>query len=133
MQNKEHKITKEEYLSAINTVNAYNTQVTEEFKEMKKNLTEKAFSAPVPITKDTIFIDLKTNGYQSKIICKIISEWSYFKRWRDVITVESSYDVTLEHISHIKKIDILALRNVGDKSVEWLERTLFEAGLSLQD
>jgi hypothetical protein len=131
MQNKEHKITRDEYLSAINTINAYNTQVTEEFKEMKNNLA--SFTAPIPITKDTIFLDLRSNGHQSKTICKILSEWSYFKRWREVITVESSYDVTLEHISRIKKSDILALRNVGDKSVEWLERTLFEAGLSLKD
>lgn len=131
MKKKQVKITREQYLDAINTINAYNTQVTKDFDEMKNNLV--SFATPVPITKDTIFLDLKTNVYQTKIVYAIVHRWNYFKMWRDIITVENREDITLEHISRIKKSDILALRNVGLKSIDWLERTLFEAGLFLQD
>ena len=133
MENKQDKITKEQYFSAINTINAYNRQVEEEFKEMKNKLAEKPFYAPLPLTKDTLFIEISANGHQTKTINTIIHYWSFRGRWRDIIKVQNSNEITLGHISLMKKSHILSLRNVGDKSVEWLERTLFEAGLSLKD
>jgi hypothetical protein len=127
------RITKEQYFSAINTVNAYNRQVTEEFEEMKKNLPEKLLKPLVPVTKDTIFRDVPATRHQSKTISVILQEWCYRGRWRDIIPVENRRDITLEHISLIKKSDILALTNIGKKCVDWLEKTLYEAGLTLKD
>jgi len=127
------RITKEQYFSAVNTVNAYNRQVTEEFEEMKKNLPEKPLKPLVPVTKDTIFRDVPCVGHETKMINVILLHWSLRGWWRDIITVENRRDITLEHISLIKKSDIVSLRNVGKKGVDWLEKTLYEAGLTLKD
>jgi len=128
-----NKISKEQFYEALNTISRYKEQVTQEFDEMKKNLPEKPFVAPIPLTKETIFRNVPSTRHESKMINVILQHWYLRHWWKDIITVQCTNEITLEHISLIKKSDILSLRNVGNKGVDWLERTLYEAGLTLKD
>ena len=85
------------------------------------------------LTSNRLLCMIHIMWYESKMINVILQHWYLRGKWKDIITVQCSNEITLEHISLIKKSDILSLRNVGNKGVDWLERTLFEAGLTLKD
>lgn len=120
-------ITKEEFLKALEIVNNYKIQVSEQFEEMKKDLDKKSFSH-LSITKDTSINDsdlsvralnaLKVNS--DKLDCLKGLSWNWNK-----------CEVTIGHFEGLKKSDLYRFRNIGKKTIDEIERMFFEAGIVL--
>jgi DNA-directed RNA polymerase alpha subunit len=120
-------ITKEEFLKALEIVNNYKIQVSEQFEEMKKDLDKKSFSH-LSITKETFINDtylsvralnaLKANS--DKLDCLEGLRWDWEK-----------CEVTVGNFEGLKKSDLYGFRNIGKKSIDEIERMFFEAGIVL--
>lgn len=118
-------ITKEEFLKALETVNNYKIQISEQFEEMKKNLDKKDFSHLL-ITKDTSIT--KTGlSVRSKNALRANSvkflKTKNLNWWND--------EVKISHFEGLKKSDLHGFRNIGKKSINEIEKMFFEAGIVL--
>ncbi len=122
-------ITKIEFLKALETVNNYKKQVTEQYEEMKKDLDKKSFSH-LPITKKTRIIDANLSVRTLNVLKSNIHKFESIKdlKW-DFLECE----VTVGHFEVLKRSDLYGFRNLGKKSIKELDRLFFEAGIIMID
>ena len=99
-------ITKEEFLKALDTVNEYKLQVSQEFKEMKISLDEK------DLTPKTKIVDSGLSVFAINILKACEIEY-------------------LGELEQFKRKDILRLRCMGKKTLTEIENCLFQAGIVL--
>lgn len=110
-------ITKEEFLKALETVENYEIQISEQFKEMKEKLSKKDFSHLV-ITKET---KLGDTGLSTRAL-------NVLKCFAD------DHDLKWEvgSFEGFKKIDFMKYRDVGKKTLDEIEMMLFKVGIVLE-
>lgn len=120
-------ITKEEFLKALEIVNNYKIQVSQQFEEMKKDLDKKDFSH-LSITKDTPIneIDLSVRALNALKANSDRYESLKGLRWD-----WNKCELTVGHFEVLKKSDLYGFRNIGKKSIDEIEKMLFEAGIVL--
>jgi DNA-directed RNA polymerase alpha subunit len=106
-------ITKEEFLKALDTVNNYKIQVTEQYEKMKLSLDEKDFSHLV-LTPKT----------------KVIDSGLSFSSMNVLKACDIYY---LGEMEQFKRKDFLLFRNIGKKKLAEIEKCLFQAGIVLAD
>ena len=104
-------ITKEEFLKALETVNNYKIQVSEQFEEMKKNLDEKDFSHLV-LTPKTKVVDSGLSVLAINILKATEIEY-------------------LGELGQFKRKDLLRFRCMGKKTLAEVEKCLLQAGIVL--
>lgn len=104
-------ITKEEFLKALDTVNEYKLQVSQEFKEMKISLDEKDFSHLV-LTPKTKIVDSGLSVFAINILKACEIEY-------------------LGELEQFERKDILRFRFMGKKTLTEIENCLFQAGIVL--
>ena len=99
-------ITKEEFLKALDTVNEYKLQVSQEFKEMKISLDEKDFSHLV-LTPKTKIVDSGLSVFAINILKACEIEY-------------------LGELEQFERKDILRFRFMGKKTLTEIENCLFD-------
>ena len=118
-------ITKEEFLKALEVVNNYKIQVSEQFEEMKKDLDKKDFSHLV-ITKDTPIRDAGLSVRALNAL-KANCHWEGLP-WKELPRGDYGSVGDYEWLS---KSQIRRFRNVGKKTIDEIERMFFQAGITL--
>lgn len=122
-------ITKEEFLKALEIVNNYKIQVSEQFEEMKKDLDKKSFSH-LSITKDT---PINNAGLSVRALNCLRSNLDRFDSLKDLRWDWNNCEVTIGHFEDLKKSDLCGLRNIGKKSIDEIERMFFEVGIVISE
>ncbi len=119
-------ITKEEFLSALEIVNAYRRQVTEQFEEMREELKIKDFSL-LALNEDTLMSDtgLSTRA-RNALWCYALN---HIPEVKGLDWTWNKCEVTIGHFKNIKKSELVKFRNFGKKSLTEIEKVLFEAGI----
>ena len=102
-------ITETEFLNAINVINKYKKQITEQLEKIKTNLVEIDFSH--------LSLDENTN----------VRDCGLSKRALHILLC---LDIEkLGELKEFKKSDLLKLRNSGKVSINEIEKCLFQAGI----
>ena len=102
-------ITETEFLNAINVINKYKQQITEQLEKIKINLVEIDFSH--------LSLDENTN----------VRDCGLSKRALNILLC---LDIKkIGELKEFKKSDLLKLRNSGKVSVDEIEKCLFQAGI----
>ena len=104
-------ITKEEFLNALDIVNNYKLQVSNQFEEMKKTLDEKDFSHLV-LTPKTKIVDSGLSVLAINILKACEIEY-------------------LGELEQFKRKELMRFRCMGKKTLAEVEKCLLQAGIVL--
>jgi DNA-directed RNA polymerase alpha subunit len=120
-------ITKDEFLKALEIVNNYKIQVSEQFEEMKKDLDKKEFSH-LAITKNT---PINKTDLSVRALNALKANSDRYESLKNLRWDWNKCEITVGHFEVLKKSDLYGFRNIGKKSIDEIERMLFEAGIVL--
>ena len=120
-------ITKDEFLKALEIVNNYKIQVSEQFEEMKKDLDKKEFSH-LAITKNT---SINKTDLSVRALNALKANSDRYESLKNLRWDWNKCEITVGHFEILKKSDLYGFRNIGKKSIDEIERMLFEAGIVL--
>lgn len=104
-------ITEKQFLEAIDIINQYKKQVTEQFEKMKIDLDEKEFTH--------LILDENTTLWDSGLSVKSINILK-------AVEVEKLGD-----LKGYKKTDLFRFRGLGKKGFNEIEKCLLQAGIVL--
>ena len=104
-------ITEQEFLNAIEIINNYKKQVTEQFEKMKTTLDEKEFTH--------LILDDSTSIWDSGLSVKSINILK-------AVEIEKLGD-----LREYKKTDLFRFRGLGKKGFNEIEKCLLQAGIVL--
>lgn len=104
-------ITREEFLKAIETINAYKKQVSEQFEKMKSDLDEKDFSH-LELNENTSIYDADLSVKSMNIL-----------RFAEI--------EKLGDLKEFKRSDLFRFRGLGKKGLNEIEKCLLQAGIVL--
>ena len=119
-------ITKEEFLKALNIINDYKKQVSEEFEYVKKQIENKNFSMMV-ITEESFLIDINLSVRSLNVLHSLSYKSDKFKHLNIPLQRRSPYKI--KDFLTLKKSDLYMCQNTGQKTIEEIEKCFFQAGI----
>ena len=123
-------ITKKEFLKALEIVNEYKRQTEKQFEEMQKHLNESNFDKKNIVNKKQTIIS--KSGLSIKALNACV--YAYFLQDENSNRIDYSYrdKLNLEDLKNIKRSDFKKFPNTGVKTIQEIERVLFEVGIILK-
>lgn len=122
----ENKITKEEFLKALDIVNKYKLQVINDFNELMDELERNKCSRLI-LTKDT---SIYNAGLSVRALNVLKGNSEYIRVVKDLVWNHKETEVTIGHFEgNLSKCDLYKFRNSGKKTVEEIINVFLNAGV----
>lgn len=122
----ENKITKDEFLQAMEIVNKYKIQITNEFNELINELEKNNYSK-LNLNKDTLINNAGLSVRALNVLKGNVDKISVVK---DLLWKWNETEVTIGHFeNNLTKYQLYKFRNSGKKTVEEIVNVFLSAGV----